>query len=103
MALTAKSGVTVKLFNSSNQQVRETTTDASGAFSFTNIAYGEYQVLIDVGTIDDFGTFKSAVIVDVDDTSPGREVNSQGTYGVTGVTSSATQANVAFEYNKAVV
>lgn len=106
MALEGKNGVTVKLYNSSNELVGTTVTSTIdgvvGSYEFTNIPYGTYQVYLDPTGVSDYDTFKNANIIDIDDTSPGRTVTSQGTYGVTDVDVSGTQAVVAFQYNKTV-
>lgn len=106
MALTGKNGVTVKLYNSSNvlidTQVTSTLGGVPGSYVFSDQPYGTYQVLMDDSTIDDYGTFKQAVIVDDDDPTPGRTVIVQGTYGVTDVDISGTAASVDFQYNKTV-
>lgn len=106
MALAGKNGVTVKLYNSSNvlidTQVTSTIGGVVGSYEFTDVPYGAYQLLLDTTTVDDYATFKNANIVDLDDPAPGRDVTSQGTYGVTDVTVSGTGAVVNYQYNKTV-
>lgn len=69
-------GVTVTLFNGSNTQVGQTTTNANGRYSFTNLAPGDYYVVFGQPTGYAFTAAKKAACGEAGDsdanTSTGR-------------------------------